>query len=524
MSISPQTEKLDHWLHRLNERDMPLLARTWNELSRLTSDDNSPLSSVIGIILQDPGMTARVLRLANSAYYAAASYKELNTISRAVLVLGVNEIKSICMFSAIITDLLKGKPRDKLIEEIAVSFHAAVQAKQLAILKGDREPEEVFVASLLYNFGEMAFLCFGGKEVEQLDAELSKTPKAKPTAVEAKVLGFKLRDITLGISRMWNLGSLLENSLTGSAPTPRTKGITLSHKFVRAAHKGWNNPEVERIMQEMNRELGVPLDGLQTMLESCATEAANIARMYGVGSAAKKICLPNGIVLEGPCEDEQFTEDSQEVVLARETELLKPDPMLQLKILRDLAALFHSGSDVSQVVQMVMEGLYRGVGLERVMFAVLTPDRTTLVGKTAVGTDVVGLADRFVVGVSEREPSVFTRCLNSREFLWPRDDVAATLAAIEAAKIGPNNEAKAKQAVAKIREEREKLLPANLLEVLGKGDYFLAPVVVNDKAIGAFYADRRLTSRNLDQESFDSFQHFVIQGNVILSFLGTKKR
>ena len=512
---SPQTDKLDHWLRRLNDKDMPLLAKTWQELSKLTSDDNSPLSAVINIILQDPGMTARVLRLANSAYYASVTYKELNTISRAVLVLGINEIKSICMFSAIISDLLKGKPRDKLVEEIAVSFHAAIQAKQLAIMKGDREPEEIFVASLLYNFGEMAFLCFGGKEVEQLDAELSKAPPSKAQSIETKVLGFRIRDITLGIGRMWNLGSMLENALTGNNPSTRTKEITLSHKFVRAVHKGWKNPEVERIVQEMSRELGVPMEGLQTMLEKSATEAANIARMYGVGSAAKKICLPDGVVMEGSFEDEKFEAELGDE--SRAPELLMPDPMLQLKILRELASLFHSKADVSQVLQMVMEGVYRGVGMERVIFSVLTPDRNTLIGKSAVGLDRTGLTDRFVVGVSEREPSLIATCLNKCEFIWHKPIKEDAVQNKEPTGTTPTRITKLES----IAPDRK--VPPNLLPVTGTGDFFLAPIVVNDKSIGIIYADRRITSRELDQESYDSFQHFVMQGNVILSFLGTKK-
>lgn len=498
-----EKEKLDQWLKRLNDKDMPLLAKTSHELSRLTSDDNSPLSAVVSIILQDPGMTARVLRLANSAYYTSSSYRELSTISRAILILGINEIKSICMFSAIISDLLKGKPRDRLIEEIAISFHSAVQAKRIAILKGDKEPEEIFIASLLYNIGEMAFLCFGGREVEHLQSELETSPQSKASSIEMKVLGFKIKDISVSLSKTWNLGSLLENTLFDPNSNTRTKEIALSHKFVRCLEKGgWGNQDANRVLQEISRELSISAENLQSVIESSATEAANIAKMYGVGVAAKRICLPYGTISETDASEEKcHISDTDNIVSnSFDKEILKPDPILQLKILRDLASISHTRSDIGQVLQLAMEGIYRGVGMERVLFAVLTPDRNFLIGKSAMGINVIGFADSFVVGVSNRENSLFSNCLQSRNFTWYKS--------------GEYNTAQ-KNSIYSI--------PQNLYTSLGKEDFFIAPVLVNNKAIGIFYADRQVSKNALEQESFDAFQHFAIQCNVILNCIGQKR-
>ena len=58
--------------------------------------------------------------------------------------------------------------REQLLELLARSFHAAVQARNIAGYVLSRHEEEVFIAALLYNVGELAFWGCGGEQVEEL--------------------------------------------------------------------------------------------------------------------------------------------------------------------------------------------------------------------------------------------------------------------------------------------------------------------------------------------------------------------
>lgn len=487
MKPNESEEKLDVWLRRINETDMPVLSKTIQEINRITSNENSPLSALTKVILHDPSMTAHVLRLANSAYYHTGNRPEMNTVSRAVMMLGFNEIKSICLFSAVISDLLKGKPHERLLSEMALGFQSAVQARRLAIARGDRDPEEVFVAALLYNFGELAFHCYGGELSEKLEKEMLRVPEGRRQSVEVKVLGFKLRDLTHGIGRMWKFGSFFESVVVGGTNNQRAKGVILSHKFAHAVKQGWDSPEVVRMYQEMSRELGIKEEELEPILQSSAEEAVEIAKLYGAQKAARFVTLPGDKAVAGEVQGEEVEEGP---------EWPQPDPMLQLKILREMMAMLQVGPEYNQVLEMVLEGLNRGSGLDRALFAILTPDRTVLIGKTAVGLRAVGIAEQFVVNLEAGQANIFFEVLESRKPIWIEESDWVS---------------------------RPGIFPKRAFDLLGKGPFFLAPVVSNDKTIGIFYADRRESNRALDAECFDSFQAFIMQANMCLSFLGSMK-
>ena len=65
---------------------------------------------------------------------------------------------------------------------------------------------------------------------------------------------------------------------------------------------------------------------------------------------------------------------------------LDPDPMLQLQILRELSSLMEVQPDFNSVLEMVLEGMYRGIGMDRTLFALRTPDHRFLVGRYALGS------------------------------------------------------------------------------------------------------------------------------------------
>lgn len=146
----------------------------------------------------------------NSTYFNPAGHA-IRTISRAVVVLGFDVVKSLCLSIALINALLKGGPQQaRVMELMARSFHAAIQARAFAIACKNRSPEEVYVAALLSNLGEMAFWCFGGDKAQELDRVLRDG--MDPAQAELKVLGFRLSRLTESLNREWSLSPLLGES------------------------------------------------------------------------------------------------------------------------------------------------------------------------------------------------------------------------------------------------------------------------------------------------------------------------
>ena len=107
MSNSPNSPDLASWIERIRGREMPVFASTVAALRRIIGDERASASALAQVILKDTPMTTKVLRLANSAYFNH-SRQAVNTVSRAIVVLGFNPVAERALSVSLIDSLLSG--------------------------------------------------------------------------------------------------------------------------------------------------------------------------------------------------------------------------------------------------------------------------------------------------------------------------------------------------------------------------------------------------------------------------------
>jgi len=470
------------WVLKLGDSGMPVFAHTARDIARVSDSRQSSASELSRVVLQDAAMTAKLLRVANSPVFNPMG-KTISTVSRAVVVLGFQEVRSICLSIAVVESMLKGRQKQRVIEEMARSFHAAVQARSFAKKRKDNSPEEVFIATLLCHLGDMAFWAFAGESAEEMDRALEQRPGEPPAKVQRDVLGFTLRDLTFGLSKEWKLGALLDQSLEGeTGKNPRAGNVVLGYELAVAAEKGWHTPEVKQLLERIAENLYLPVEEVSALVKANAEKAADTASFYGAGSAGELIPVP-GTRHE---RQEEPLEDAQTPVF------LEPDPMLQLTILRELSTLMESKPNINNVLEMVLEGMYRGIGMDRTLFALRSPDHRFLMGRYALGMANEKLRRVFQFETAAGKADLFGQIIDSRRALWLNEE-------------GDNG--------------LDRLLTTQVLQVTRGADFFVAPIEIRRKVIGVYYADRQPSGRALDEESFTSFKHFAHQGNLALAYL-----
>src|SRR5882724_2525384 len=123
---------LDEWIQRIRDEDMPIFGNTAREIAALAEDDTSSVSTLTQAVLQDAAMTAKLLTLANSAYFNPAR-NSISTVSRAVVVLGLDLVRGIVVSIRLIDTLLVGASHRRVVQHMARALHAAVQARSAAI-------------------------------------------------------------------------------------------------------------------------------------------------------------------------------------------------------------------------------------------------------------------------------------------------------------------------------------------------------------------------------------------------------
>jgi len=480
---SREPRALVEWVALIREQEMPVLGATVALIHSVTDDEKASTGSLAQVILQDAAMTAKVLTLANSALYNPA-HQTISTISRAIVVLGFNVVADIAIAIRLVDSLLAGGVRERVLDEMAHGFHAAVQARSIAAMRKDGRSEEVFIAALLSRVGEMAFWCFGGSGAERLDQVLS-TGQA-PDEAQMEVLGFRLRQLSLGLVREWKLGPLLQSVLEGGRlMTPTAQAVLFGERLAAEVENGWDAPATRKLIADTSVFVGVPADRLRDELAANAREAVKIAAYFGARDAARQI--PQ---LSAASPDEPAVPVTP-VVPA----MIAPDPRLQLHILREISGRIAAGAPLNEILQLVLEGIFRGVGFDRVLFALLSPNRQQLIGKAALGAGAEGLRQRFIFSLDSTPGDVFNEF-----FRHPR-----------AMRFTPGNECPG------VRPERLQALTDATLACL-------APIQVNSRAIGLFYADRLNLAMGIDDEAFEAFQLFAQQVSLAVTAVTSSRR
>ncbi|MEN3112847.1 HDOD domain-containing protein [Uliginosibacterium paludis] len=470
---------LQDWVDRIRERDMPVFGRTVQEVRSVTEDDMASASRLSRAILQDAALTTKVLKLSNSVTFNP-SRQVVNTISRAVVVLGFDLVGQIVLSIQLIDALLAGGLRERVVAEMARCFHAAVQARTAALARGSKLGEEVFIAALLGHVGEMAFWCFGGPQADALDAALRGQPDEKPEELQMDILGFRLASLSGALAREWRLGPLVIAAAQPSgSPGEEERAIIEGYRLARAVEAGWETPQARAALAAFADFTGQVLAEITDELAANAGEAALVAAQFGAEEAARLIPLPKGKLVDIEAE----LEEADPV----------PDPLLQLRILRDLSMLLAARPSLNEVLQLVLEGIYRGLGMNRAVFALQSADRTKVIGKLALGREAEQLASRFNFPLDQRPGEIVNQLFNRAAPVWLR---------------GENPEG--------LRLER-------LEAVTGRRDGMLAPIVASGRVIGLFYADRA-PGNPADEETWHGFLHFVQQASLSFEHVAGMKR
>lgn len=491
MSQRPSSDKqqrLQYWVQHLSNQEMPAFAHTARLIAGEAARDDRSAAELARVILQDASMTTRLLRVANSIAYNPAR-GAINTISRAIVVLGFDTVRNLCLSIAIIDTLVAGADRARVMEEMAQSFHAAVQARGLAEKRRDKSPEEIFIAALLVSLGRMAFWCFADQVDPEAGAALRQLMPEGETSnreAERRVLGFTLEELTLALNREWHLSNLLEATLADDAgQNPRVSNIALGHEIAARAREGWDSTTMRKALERTAESLYLPREQVVQLVHENAREAASTMANLGARKAGALIPRPDAAPDPGA--------ETPPPEPAQRERFLQPDRELQLSILGELSQLLAEEKPaINLVLEMVLEGIYRGVGMDRTLIALLSADRKSIRAKQTLGWDRQELTQQFHFPISTPPQHIIDYVIEMRRAIWvqhpPQSDIA-------------------------------QLLGAEMERIAEGSGFFAMPLEVRDRVIGVLYADRHASRRPLDEASFNGFRLFGQQANLGLAVI-----
>jgi HD-like signal output (HDOD) protein len=472
-TVYNQPQGLEEWAELLRAEEMPIFSSTAQNIYSSLDDRHKGVMDLATIILQDPSLTAKLLKVGNSSYYNPSRHK-MSTVSRAIVILGVEVIRELTLACSFFESILTSANKERANQEIALAIHAAVQARELAIVLKDPSPEEVFIAALLHNIGQIAFWCSGNRQVTQIHDLIAKS-SSEPGMAEKKVLGFTLQELSKKLSKAWHLSGLVVEAIhQPESMDARIRNVQMGERICQALKAGWQSAEMDDCVRELASLTGDSAEVIHSKIKNGTAKAADIAHQFGAHAASKYI---------SPDEFSADVENSGSEPFDKK--------QLQFQILQEITAHISGDIDLNVLFEMVLEGVHRGLEMDRTIFLLLSSDKKSLKEKISLGR--VGELEKLQIDNVEAGGNLFFHVLNEGDGSW----------------IKPH--------------QYPDLYTQQVVSGLGKHECFVFPVDVENKAIGLIYCDRALRGQPLSLEEFSVANHFVKQAHIGLTLYRMKK-
>ena len=155
------------------------------------------------IISHDTGLTTRLLKIVNSAFYNNVS--RIDTISRAITVVGVRDLRDLVLATSAIRTFTNVPSTLMDMDSfwrhsIATASVAKILASHCRILHAER----LFVAGLLHDIGQLV-LCIKVPELMRVVLYRARDASLPPYRAEHEVLGFDHGKVGCELMRLWRL-------------------------------------------------------------------------------------------------------------------------------------------------------------------------------------------------------------------------------------------------------------------------------------------------------------------------------
>jgi putative nucleotidyltransferase with HDIG domain len=199
---------------------MPVFPKSVQKVLQLTSNIDASPKEIIQVIECDPVLTVKILKVINSAIYAFPT--KINSVQRAVVLIGMNTIKNLALSIAGM-GMLKSLSKSTFdIDEFLLhAMTTASISRRLAERLNLPAPEcsDCFVAGLLHDFGKAIFAEYL-PEPFKCALQNSQELNIPLHQAEQEFIGFNHAQVGQILATKWGLSAVLVNAIAYHHDSP----------------------------------------------------------------------------------------------------------------------------------------------------------------------------------------------------------------------------------------------------------------------------------------------------------------
>ena len=493
---------LDVLLRRMQaESDFPALSEAIGDINRIASSDREGVNELSNHILKDYALTNKLLKLANVAYYNQVGGGSISTISRAVVILGFDAVRSIAL-SLILFDNLENKAHAQLLkEEFVKVLYAGMLARELADRAQVKDVEEAFIGAMLHKLGHMLAMFYFPGEMALIRQRVEAEGVGE-ARISTEVLGVSFENLGIGIARSWGFPDTLVQSMK-KLPEGRVRKAASNVDRLRAL-AGFSNELCEVILDTPDADRKKALAGLTARFADTVPVSAE--QLSGVMEKSMQDIAQFALVVNVNLKHSDFARQASKWAgMAEAPDTAAGTPQggaaevmaeLDASVLHQSAPSGESGAgdaagraqrtpeevqailasglqdvsnsliddtvSINDILRMILEAMYTGMGFDHVLLCIKDGRHNTMCGKFGFGDGAQDLVKYFDFSLAG-QPDVFLVALQNNADILITD--------IDDAKIATR-------------------IPAWYRRHVPAHTFVLFPIVVKGKPIGLIYADR----------------------------------
>ncbi len=269
-----------------SREDIPSLPTIFYQVNEAVNDPRSSMRDIAQIISADQSLSARLLRLVNSAFFGFPS--KIDTISHAVTIIGTKQLRDLALATNVI-QIFKGIPAE-LIEVRPFWEHCigcGIASRLLASYHKAPNIEQFFVTGLLHDIGRLILYW---KNPEQASAALALSAEKGVFLhrAERDVMGYDHADVGGLLLKEWRLPQSLETAVmyhhrpSRSSRFPAEAGIThIADLITNALELGTSG---ERLVPTLDArawvEIGLKASILGPMIQQMDQQFGDTVKLF----------------------------------------------------------------------------------------------------------------------------------------------------------------------------------------------------------------------------------------------------
>lgn len=192
--------------------------KVFNRVHEAVNDHNSTTTDIARVISEDAGITMRLLRIVNSAYFGYA--QKIETLDQAVTALGTQQVRDLVMATTVV-ETFDGLPSDLIDMESfwRHSLACGVAARSLAVARKEMNVETFFLGGMMHDVGRLVMISKMPEKSRDILVRCSVSNEVLD-GVEREVFGYDHCEVGAMLLNKWGLPAQLEEAV-GSHHLPQ---------------------------------------------------------------------------------------------------------------------------------------------------------------------------------------------------------------------------------------------------------------------------------------------------------------